>query len=290
MNEEWNPSQSKTLIAGNSSSCFEILDNLPRHATFYPLRFMEQGAGKKYLDNLRSEEKLKEPPDSLVPRIIQFVPLSGRHCMPIYYHVHKTGGTSLQQVQLKKWLNDVYYFRREMEMGSENFLYRTKAIVKDSYESPALNPGFAFIRDPVLRFPSSVAQVLKGRPHTVDHCLESPDTHRLLYCILTMIERHGHFPETHLLPQAYELYGFVQGYDAMIHLTDMSAISPILRDLGAPRFFGPRMTRVPHPKFPKFHDLVNVTIPDFLVQKICKIYQVDVLMIKETKVTTTMCP
>ena len=149
---------------------------------------------------------------------------------------------------------------------------------------------FTFLRDPVKRFLSSLAQVLKLRVwHKRLHpCYEHNMTEQLVDCVLDKLET-GSFPEMHLAPQSFELYKQVMGYDIEIDVMDLSKIGEVLLQLGGAVVQKERSTAGSFiRRFPQFKLTMEVMSAS-RTQRVCKIYAADVAMIRATKVASTLC-
>jgi hypothetical protein len=149
---------------------------------------------------------------------------------------------------------------------------------------------FAFLRDPVPRFLSSVAQVLKLRVwhKRLYPCYERNTTEELLDCVLDKLET-GIFPEMHLVPQSFELYKQIMGRDIYIELVDLSMIGKVLQQLGAGTVNKERSTTgALIRRFPKFR-LTMEALDKKRIDRICTIYAADVKLLNATKVSQTIC-
>lgn len=279
-----------TTIQKSSSRCntFSNIPNVTRFR-FYPKRFFEQGPGRPFLPNLLYNRD--NFTDILNARFLVF--LDG-DCSIVHYHIHKNGGTTLERhVPLS---TDNYYSKREKELGTEQFELASASIMKGVHdkqqqEQKSAVQTFTFLRDPVSRFLSSVAQVLKLRVwHKRLHpCYERNSTEELLDCVLDKLET-GNIPEMHLSPQSYELYKQVMGYDIYIDLMDLSEIGTVLQSLGAmnvpPKERATTGTIIR--RFPKFRIDMNALNND-RIRRICQVYAADVLMLQEAGITKTKC-
>lgn len=277
--------------------CDSFLSNIPSYR-FYPKRFFEQGDGRPFLSvyNLNHHNFT----DILNARFLVFEPTSsdGTKCTLLYYHIHKNGGTTLERhVPLPV---DNYYSKREKELGHGRFEMECQTIMDRVWKEQqrSMQPlavqhsvrTFSFLRDPVPRFLSSVAQILKLRVwhQRLYPCYERNTTEELLDCVLDKLET-GVFPEMHLAPQSFELYKQVMGNDIYIELVDLSMIGDVMQQLGAGKVTKERSTTgALIRRFPKFL-LTMEALDQKRIDRICTIYAADVKLLSTTKVTQTTC-
>jgi hypothetical protein len=160
-----------------------------------------------------------------------------------------------------------------------------------------------FLRDPVPRFLSGVAQVLKLRVwHKRLHpCYQHNTTEELLDCILFKLEttEPQSFLEMHLAPQSFELYKQVMGFDISIEVMDLSELNNVMKALGAAAGTNddvPTKGKAERSttgslirRFPQFR-LTPDVLTSQMIPRICNLYQADVVMLKQVGVTTTVCP
>ena len=109
-------------------------------------------------------------------------------------------------------------------------------------------------------------------------------------CVLMKLETQG-FVNEHLQPQSFELFYGVQGNDIGIHLVDMkSNIDNVMEQImGVPNATAleRKQSRRGDVAFEKFHLDEEVLLR--FRERICRLYEVDVTMLQETGITTTMC-
>ena len=321
-------------MASSSHACSTFLPNVAK-ASFYPKRFFQQGgAGHPYLATLEYHQTKNRTVTILNHRFLVLnlttviIPSNNnnnnnqyRPCpkQAIYYHIHKNGGTTMERhLQLPM---DNFYSKRERRMGRHAFQQECHYVAQHVYQaqqqqqqSPGF-PAFTFVRDPVPRFLSSVAQILKLRQwyQQLYPCYEYNTTNELLDCVLIKMETEHSIPEMHLNPQSFELYHYIQGYDIQVYVMDLVDINTVMDILNTPSYqpsisssssvlstsssstslqrkkkkerstMGSSIRRFPHFRF-----TLDVLTPS-LIQRICHFYQPDVWMIQQTNITTTLC-
>jgi hypothetical protein len=275
------------------SGCDSFLENVTNHP-FFPKRFFEQVAMRPFLQSLQHNRD--NFTDLLNARFLVFNLTD--QCSVVHYHIHKNGGTTLERhVPLP---TDNYYSKREKTLGHVAFEEACEKVMKSVYikqrNQQQLHPShldvrtFTFLRDPVPRFLSSVAQVLKLRTWHVRlyPCYERNTTAQLLDCVLEKLEQ-GSFLDQHLSPQSFELYKQIMGFDISIDVMDLSEITRVVRQLGAGKVPKERSTTGSIiRRFPQFK-LTSDVLTSRHINRICKIYQADVIMLKEVKIKT-VCP
>ena len=155
------------------------------------------------------------------------------------------------------------------------------------------DPGtmFTFVRDPALRFLSSVGELLGGAPASrrkIAPCTEKETTAQLLECILDKIEASSLFLDVHLLPQSYELLYGVMGYDIAVNIIDLSNIDAVVRGCdGTPHKSRSRSGDLIR-GYPQFH-LTTDALSDPILDRICRLYEADERMLQGFGTTETLC-
>jgi hypothetical protein len=277
--------------------------------TFNPQFFMEHGPGRPFMELFKKQLEQDERKQRLLKvRFVQYTLSSeAKSCRPIYYHIHKNGGSTMN---IKTGYDDdssstkrsrithieTYYTPREQQLGREIFENQTMAILNqvrlDQTQQGPTNtmPVFTFLRDPVPRFLSSVGQALKL--NKLRACTKQLDTQKrdavvLLDCILSTIQEKESFLDEHLEPQAFELYHGMMGLGLNVQVMDLKSMDVILEQwLGSSRLnVSRRQTKGLMAGF----NLSTSLLTTELIQRICRVYQMDVLLLQETKVSSSIC-
>ena len=212
----------------------------------------------------------------------------------------KESGSDYMNETSKRW-NLVYQSQQQQQQQQHESLEGSQPSASAFSHSNPRSPNsrgfvttFTFIRDPATRFVSSLGQVL--RPNNMNGLGNCPHisntTHDLVDCVLTKIETKGKFLDLHFIPQSYELYHGFMGYDIGIHLIDLTShfTEVIGNVLGGPDESS--MVRAQANTGTLVLDKFLLT-PDLATtfrDRICKLYQADVLMLQETGLTSTICP
>jgi hypothetical protein len=278
--------QEKENHNNNNDPCWSIA-NAPS-AVFYPKRFMEQGKGQPFLQQYQfvttgqngTQWEAAGPKCHLIQYSIR-----SRNCQPIYYHIHKNGGTSMNNLPDEVMTPEnmqPYYSKQAHHMGDDKFQRAVKTIMQTAYQDPHQYPVFTFLRCPYKRFLSGLYQSMPSWNNICDSRDETnKDLTRLITCVLKTMRKEGVFVNLHLVPQAYELYYGMFGKDIPVHVLDMKYLTTPLGTPGRAR---------ERSKERRGYDFSNTqSLPSSLIRDICDMYQVDVRLVQETKVTTTIC-
>lgn len=152
---------------------------------------------------------------------------------------------------------------------------------------------FAFLRDPLDRFLSSLGQVLMGQKallrKRLEPCHNSLTTADLIACVLHKMESTSSFLDEHFAPQSYELYIGMLGLNLSIDVMDLSLLSQVVVQLGGSRDHVHENSAVGTiDNYPQYR-LTPASLTREFQERICQLYEADVLMIEQTGVTTTRC-
>lgn len=304
--------QSQDAEKSNDVECGLRFPPDVKSAIFYPKRFMEEGgSGQHFLPSYRKMEEADFERAIERPRlnVISYqAPSATSMCKTVYYHIHKCGSTTVKAATKKSPLTTtkLYAYDLEYKIGKEKYGKRVRNILENTYANQQQTnqttrverPVFTFIRDPVSRFVSGLAQfikLLKFYPvHPLTTCVENNEneTIALLECAIDAIHNKSSYLNVHLLPQVYELYkGTTYGGDNMdlaVHLVDLkdleAALSPLVgltSDEIVPKQQASGVQR-------GFNLTPSILTPE-LVNKICKLYAMDVLMMRETGISHSVC-
>jgi hypothetical protein len=253
---------------------------------------MEEGPGLPYLPLYQKLQGRKR--NSLKVRFVLYNFTEA--CTPVYYHLHKNGGTAMNIRENP--IVDAHYTPREQQLGAEAFRNQTLQIMTRIHHSQQQQqhqqqlslkdnmPLFTFLRDPVSRFLSGVSQALKL--NRLYPCNVRSDTNELLECVLSKMSAKNTFLDEHLIPQAFSLYKGVMGLDLGITVMDLPHISTALKGLGIKTEARARRNIGLVQGFNLSSSSVSLLTPS-LVQHICQLYQVDVLLLKATRVSKSIC-
>jgi hypothetical protein len=301
-----------------AKDCWTLPPTIP-YAEFHPKRFMEQGPGKAYLPLYEKQLERKKRRLLKIRLVVYSLvqPETNGRCRPVYYHIHKNGGSTMNVKgdHPPLLLVDAYYTPREQNLGREEFHNQTLSILTQLHESQHQQlssssnsmPFFTFLRDPVTRFLSSVGQALRlNKLHPCNTPPKKGDTLALLECVLQKIQDKESFLDEHLVPQALELYHGMMGLDLQVQVMDLSAIGPVLQHLvvlGLPTATTSTTSTTSttttsietrrsstQGRLVAGFNLSTALLTPSLVQRICTVYQMDSLMLKQVGVTNTMCP
>jgi hypothetical protein len=192
----------------------------------------------------------------------------------------------------------------ERQMGHENYTKICHKYLHQVYESQTKKGAepiliFTALRDPLDRFLSSLGQVLKG-PRGILRRILTPCHNRmmttalLIDCVLHKMETSPFFSylDEHFVPQSFELYSGLLGLDIAVDVIDLSAtLSEVVAQLGGTKD-GDNKHRNSAvgivDEYPQFVLTPSALTEDFQA-RICRLYEVDVLMIEQTRITTTKC-
>jgi hypothetical protein len=273
-------------------ACWTLPVEVPS-AEISPKKFMEEGPGKDYLALYQKQVAQKTRPVLRVRFALYHLLTT---CQPVYYHIHKNGGTTMNVKDNP--VVDAFYTAREHTLGRTQFQNETNLILNDIYKSqhqPAIAsrdmPFFTFLRDPVRRFLSGVGQALKL--NKVAPCNQQQDTVSLIDCVLTKIKDSESFLDEHLEPQAFELYHGIVGLDLSIQVMDISALSALLSHLGFGSGAGDapkrRMSMSSRGSRRTNYNLSVTSLTPSLIERICETYRVDLLLLQMAGISKSIC-
>ena len=261
-----------------------------------------------------------------------------------YLHIRKCGGTTMfrslpsralqvpyisnnynrQMIQNLGIVEDIYNRQQQQhQQQQQQQQQQIHALPQPTSDNDAI--VFSFVRDPVIRFLSSVGQIMHmGKLNLFPACANLSEieeslaanassnnatlakSQALLQCVLesvksssgsaesTIHHQDGSQPsynyiDQHLLPQAYELRARSLEYDIGIQLMPMSHIASTLKTLvGAKKQNRhARSSRVAD--YTQGYLLEPSVLSDDMIADICNIYAVDVLLLQTTGIASSLC-
>lgn len=264
-------------------------------ANFYPKQFFEEGYGKPYLAFY--ENMVKNDFQNAVqhPRFITIDNSANEStnstCKSIYYHIHKCGGITVDTEMNRSSLGTRrYYSRDEGQIGKRRFKEQARSIFIDAYKqqiddvpSKPYLPVFTFVRDPLVRFLSGLEQSIvlqTGHRTPLNACFtRERETVPMVECVVQLIHDHQSYLNVHLLPQAYEMYKAIYGNDLAFQLINIQHLDSTLASLGVETPIGKDYARKKQSQFNLTS--IDVLTPE-LKTKICQLYKMDVIMLRES--------
>lgn len=243
---------------------------------FYPTQFMENPHFKVFKQDLDRNNHLVKN------NYIIFGDRSSK--FSVYFHIHKCGGTTMEYMSTKLKKEDLNW-KTEQEIGSSAFDNKVLELLDDVDVKGMII--FSFCRDPLLRFLSSLGQLLSmpQRHHKLAPChLHRKSATKLVSCVLDKITERGdyrNYLDPHFMPQAYELYSSVKGKsDIGIQLFALSSLDDLQRSCSIHEgSSNPTRYRIAQhvDGFPK---LTARSLTPQLIDRICQVYVMDVLFLQ----------
>eukprot|EP00980_Cylindrotheca_fusiformis_P011519 scaffold2708_cov119-Cylindrotheca_fusiformis.AAC.7 len=220
----------------------------------------------------------------------------------VYYHVHKSGGTTMEHLAatIKPHLEtEDLNWETEGKIGKTAFDRRVSDLLGDIHHRQNATL-FTFVRDPVPRFLSALSQLLSmpQRHFKLSPCHKktkrSSDAQQLIQCVLHKIMNGNlsrNYLDPHFMPQLYELYSAVQHREdigiLLFSLSSMDAFqkscSTSSSNISAGTTNGTTTAtryRVME-RLPGFPSLAmdQALTPD-LIRQICNLYRMDVILLE----------
>ena len=186
-------------------------------------------------------------------------------------------------------------WKTEEKIGSLAFNEMILKLLEDVDDEGATL--FSFCRDPVLRFLSSLGQLLSmpQRHHKLAPCCLHPrSATTLVSCVLDKITDSGdyrNYLDPHFMPQIYELYSAVQGKSEMgIQLFALSSLDQLQRSCSIHEASSnPLRYRVAQ-HVTGFAKLSVRSLTPHLIDRICQVYAMDVLFLQSLgELESTLC-
>lgn len=285
----------KDFINTNRRSCPTL--NVTRNRC-YPHDFFESGPAHRWLNHVKGTQITLD----LHSRFLWIDPGNGTGTCPLfmYYHIHKTGGGSMAShipTNMIKYNSDL-----QRDLGSKRYdqlcqermelVYKNQQQQNQNSEHPTIQV-FTFLRDPLDRFLSSLGQVLKGPKGLLRDrfmpCYTKMTTKDLIECVLNKMEQRLSFLDDHFVPQSFELYIGLMGYNISVNVVDLSLLSMVIQQMGGAVDATHENSAVGRIQdFPHF-DLNPSALTPSMQVRICRLYEADLLLLKEAGVTSTRC-
>jgi hypothetical protein len=290
---------------------------------YFPAKFLNAscGIGKEFKSQLDHMKKLYDSRELWIggpPIVLPSARIDPQHMKPNKFregpwpkhnlsmvHVHKTGGTSL-----------VYSFDKLLRRGSQGIRRTVYAGAASSYDTQFYEsstfldgavkyhkPGdwgtkdhtiFAVVRDPAERFISAIGQAAAGRgsnlkngKQLLNECLKETSK-ETLKCFIDLIHRDSTWLEVHFTPMVLEISFATIYKDIPVAIFPFTEVPNLLIELGA----NPNDKKKDgHKKGQrKSQLLVDMSTDDYdadMLQKLCKIYEMDVMFMNHLGLTTT---
>eukprot|EP00977_Amphora_coffeiformis_P006245 scaffold1341_cov178-Amphora_coffeaeformis.AAC.22 len=210
-------------------------------------------------------------------------------CHAYALHNFKVGGTALlmQQARLQKQNIRIPPFPNR----------RTEIVESKNHNSslPYEIGVFSFVRDPVSRFVSAVRQVVQlDRCGDCRDCVKSSfgskNTTQLISCLLDVMETKNSYLDRHLTPQTFTLYNALGGQDIHVDLMDLADLDSVLDGLLPDRNVSDATVNANTGTTRGFNVSGVAILPPELIRRVCRFYEVDLRLLRETSLLTeTMC-
>uniref|UniRef100_A0A6V2A7H8 Sulfotransferase domain-containing protein n=1 Tax=Ditylum brightwellii TaxID=49249 RepID=A0A6V2A7H8_9STRA len=163
-------------------------------------------------------------------------------------------------------------------------------LIQQEHYQPVSFPVFTIIRHPIERFVSAIAQVMQYNDDLREKCLKSTPRDTIA-CAIQDIDETSYRRDVHLVPMATHLRLFNE-YNITVSVFDISDIKDVLQYLG----LMPDTERHVHDrsdvKFAKSEVLSKLSMDDCtkeMKEEICKLYEVDVLMLRNIGFEVSHC-
>ena len=239
-----------------------------------------------------------------------------------FIHVHKAGGTNIidsindgrnrprrkgprkrlnfpqndkneKRVQRNKLYSYENYLRTNA-LQSDHLQYATKYKSKPELWTESDHLMYAFIRDPIKRFISSIGQAMGAEGSTRNQigawlqqkCIQNSrytveNARFTIQCVINMIKTKGYYIELHFTPQAIEIAFATQIYPnlpvAIFKFEDhyKDVLTELGLDPNAHRRDGSKSGYRP---FPVLSEMSEDDVTDDIKREVCQLYKVDVMM------------
>ena len=289
----------------NSEECMYLTDFVPRVARVDLHKFMHQGPGRPFLPHYRHIVRNKNAiwlPSIAVAEIQVFQNVNGiPECKAVHLHNFKCAGTTVASSKVKgmKRLHSPrigQLFQSEVAPSQNVFRYDDDDDNVYNEHPPTQSYPirvFTFIRDPVSRFVSAVQQCTHFR--RCDYCRDcirrsKLNSTLLVDCILNHIEKQQlTYLDRHLNPQVFSLFYQLLSFPILIDLVSIRYVSAVLDGLGRDTNLTGEAANV-NRGIVRGYNLPGVSIlTDDQIRRVCRLYDMDVRLVRETGLTTTLC-
>lgn len=182
----------------------------------------------------------------------------------------------------------------DYELYVKNVDLYKKQIYERQRETRDPSVGFTFVRSPVQRFLSGLAQVERLNDTAwevsveAEECFDMLNPMRKVECVVDSIVATGVFFNVHIYPQAYLFDSWTQQgtYDTAISVLSLKDMDPLLK-----RFKGYTVERAREsaasPEVIK--TLHERDLKADLIAKICNLYRMDILMLQTLGMEDLLC-
>jgi Sulfotransferase family len=229
-------------------------------------------------------------------------------------HIHKCGGSSVGRTFLKvsrggssdvtKGYNLTLFYRNNLRAKFENDHVASRSIemhlrlLQHIYENQkesslsstiADHVAFAFVREPVGRFLSSVREFLVSRNKRRRICLEAPTSKELLKCLLSKLKQeNGLQLDQHFAPATVSLYMF-----SLLEPRANISILPLSTDTMTDfqtAFLGPQPKTIQlKSSKPRKFNIVMDELDAGMIRDICHLYYMDVILMRHVGIPVPYC-
>lgn len=232
-------------------------------------------------------------------------------------HIHKCGGSSVGRTFLKisnsgnsttNAYDVTFFYKNDLrakfwdQHGTDDLLsnrsialhQRLLQEVFDNQQEKSPSPpgnfvAFAFVREPLGRFLSSVREFMASRNKRRRLCLEAPNSTDVLKCIISKLQQeNGLQLDQHFAPATLSLYMF-----SLLEPRDKIAILPLTADVMADfqaTFLGPRTkTMKLKSSKPRKYNITMDALDGDMIRDICILYLMDVILLRHLGISTATC-
>ena len=194
-------------------------------------------------------------------------------------------------------LGKIRITRAQLVQNVSNFV--NEIITKQAMQGDNDSVVLSFIRDPVVRFLSQVGETIRqgvshpmGHPGPVFGCRDKNTPTETIQCVINEIKVNGTIVDTHYTPAAIELYLADSRRSAgskgvNINLYDMKYLSLFLNRLHYSSHV--KMRSATSKEYNGYFDFAIDDLRNDMIQDICKIYQMDVILLHSIGIASSFC-